>query len=389
MKIIMKSSKGLTLIEILIALTIHAIFILMLGGTFYALLSFGNKSQQVLVAREHGRRVIDYVDSRIRNAGLGMWKLESYDAVINALEPLTKSGKPLNNSTKNLRLPVAVTYDYQDGFSDSTLAKADTKTKKDITKKNEDERFIIGNILTLLYAERDTDKREDEDRVNLIIVSKDIQSVDITDFATDGGIFKFLSFGKNHYENSDFVYNTKNTKNDIRNWAVLTGSGVPFYTNSYQFAPSSYGIILWTYANEDTKVYAGDELLYLKCERIFAEDPRDKDKENGETVRNLKVQKLKDTAWGDVTPFESGILEIYMELHKDTNILDFYVLSTGGKDNTMTHDRPKDWPYTARPVESKEGDTEAWNKSKYCNDIVYVSRASWKLNNLCEGFVWD
>ena len=87
---------------------------------------------------------------------------------------MTKSGKPLNNTTKNLRLPVAVTYDYQDNLPTATLAKSDTKTKKDITKKNEDERLIIGNILTLLYAERENDSD-----VNLIVVHNGLLAVDI------------------------------------------------------------------------------------------------------------------------------------------------------------------------------------------------------------------
>ena len=116
-----------------------------------------------------------------------------------------------------------------------------------------------------------------------------------------------------------------------------------------------------------------DELLRLKCERIFAED------DTSDNARNFKVQKLSDgtlTDWGEKNSFETGILEIYAELDTDTSVLDFYVLSTGGRDR-LTHDRPDEWPSTAR-----------W-KDDYKNQVLYVSRASWKLNNLKENFDWE
>ena len=376
----MRHSRGFTLVELMTAMAVYGIFLAMLSGAFYALLTFGSRSQKVLVAREHGRRVIEYVDSRIRNAGLGLHALKSSEAVRNALKPLTSNnpGMPFYNS-KALNLPVAIAYYDHDDITDNVAQKA----KK--SKKPDDENIFIGNILTLLYAER-----ESNPNINLVIypVSKDnnkiaVQSDDVT---TIGTIFKFLKFDKpSQYELSKLEYKKSNedeNKNNINNWVVLRGSGVPFYTEPHRFGTYDiYGVKLKT-AKGTEKVYAGDELLYLRCESIFAENPRDNDKKVGEAVRNLKVQKLEGTSWGSVNPTETGILEIYAELNTRTNIFTLWVLSTGGKDS-IVHERPSDWPVTARPTD--------WNSKNnfYKYETLYVSKASWKLNNIYEHFNWD
>ena len=274
-----------------------------------------------------------------------------------------------------MKLPVAVIFYDDDDIRDNVVQKTESQTKKDKTRKEGDENIFIGNILTILYAER-----EEDSNINLVItpLSSDnktpTQSSDVT---TDGAIFKFLKFDEpSQYGESKL----ENNKSSINNWVVLRGSGIPFYTEPHQFTNAlghkidTYGVKLKT-AQGTEKVYAGDELLYLRCERIFAEDPASTD---DDTARNLKVQKLNGTYWGDQDPFESGILEIYAELDIRTNILTLWVLSTGGKD-TVIHERStlKDWPSTAR-----------W-QDKYQYDVLYVSRASWKLNNLCEGFDWS
>lgn len=371
----MRHSRGFTLVELMTAMAVYGIFLAMLSGAFYALLTFGSRSQKVLVARERGRRVIEYVDSRIRNAGLGLHALKSSEEVRNALKFLTNSsGKPLYNSKEALKLPVAVTFYDDNNIRDHVAQRAESQ------KKPDDENILIGNILTLLYAER-----ESNPNINLVIypVSKDnnkiaVQSDDVT---TSGTSFKFLKFDEpSQYDVSKLEYkkSSENNNININNWVVLRGSGVPFYTEPHRFGTYDiYGVKLKT-AKGTEKVYAGDELLYLRCESIFAEDPRDSDKKVGEAVRNLKVQKLEGTSWGQVNPIETGILEIYAELNTRTNIFTLWVLSTGGKDS-IVHERStlKDWPRTAR-----------W-QDNYEYETLYVSKASWKLNNIYEHFNWD
>lgn len=370
--------------ELMTAMAVYGIFLAMLSGAFYALLTFGSRSQKVLVARERGRRVIEYVDSRIRNAGLGLHALKSSEEVRDALTPLTSSGNLLYKSP-GLKLPVAVMYNYADGTlekNDEQIAYSSQLVRKSTKAEDTEEnrKIFIGNILILLYAERNTNSH-----VNLIIqiepeTSLDVQSRDVTTSLTDGKGFIFLDKDNMNYQKTGFIYNSRHKK-DIRNWALLRGSGVPFATNKYKGTDYAEGIKLMT--NKDAKVYAGDELLYLKCETIYADDPYTTD---NDTVRNLKVQKLENKEnpkkWGQVNPTETGILEIYAELNTRTNIFTLWVLSTGGKDS-IVHERPSDWPVTARPTD--------WNSKNnfYKYETLYVSKASWKLNNIYEHFNWD
>ncbi|MBQ9418745.1 MAG: hypothetical protein IJU31_00030, partial [Synergistaceae bacterium] len=170
------------------------------------------------------------------------------------------------------------------------------------------------------------------------------------------------------YSYYDFVSNSK----DIRAWVVSSGTGALIATSEDKVSKNKKRIDLFS-QKDDAKVPDGDELLRLKCERIFVEPPSDGDIKNGQHYRNLKVQKLLKSAWEASQPFELGILEIYMEMNEDKNIFTLWVLSTGGRD-TLARTRPNDWPEHAR-----------WDNDSYKNEVLYVSKASWKLRN----FKWS
>ena len=349
----------------------------------------------VMTARERGQRVVNYIGSRIERAGLGMWALESSKEIREALEPLTKeSGRPLYNKKYPLTLPVVITYEDNDDIANDSLKDAPIKKKNEITHDNKDKDIICGNVLTLLYAERNMDTGEnilgmkEEDKTPILIimtVSPDNQSADIS--AGVEKTFKFLDFSVNHYKNSKFVYDGSSPRRNINNWALLSGSGIPFSTQGTTKinGVDVYGIILKAYKN--ATVYDGDELMYLKCRRIFAENPRTYDRNHGVNVKQLKVQKLNDTSWTSskcrVNPYEFGILEIYMELDttrnendEPKNIFTLWVLSTGGQDR-MTHEKPHEWPEIAR-----------WS-DEYKSQVLYVSKGTWKLKNLHPNFKWN
>ena len=84
--------------------------------------------------------------------------------------------------------------------------------------------------------------------------------------------------------------------------------------------------------------------------------------------------------WGQAYHHVAGILEIYMELDSEDKRLDFYVLSTGGYDSATSKARPVTWPSRAYPTETE------WESSGYGKYVLYVSRASWKLNNIPKDF---
>ena len=487
-----KRSRGFTLAELLMALVIHSFFILMLGGTFYTLISFGSRSQMVMTARERGQRVINFIDSRVRNAGLGMWKLESSKEFREALAPLVNGStakKGFNNSdAKNITLPVIITYDYQDSIAEDGLY-------GDVIKSEDN--ILRGNVLTLLYAQHaddknftlknggyaimikdelnglpsnvkqlkekifqpiqnkiyeyyanniydgdlkkipiDIKKEVDDEAFNnfwaqflsegiknakksfdsatesayeteysnssqsgykaVVAATLDVISGD-TDVAwqsllkdllqyvnTKKNIFipqvtstlkpystfnsefthEFLS-GKDEYTSSDFSEkggnNNKGVINNLRSYAVLRGTGSPIIVNK-----DSLNLI------SCEPVLSGDELLYLKSVRVYATTPSDYDKTHGQQERNMKIQKLDGVQWGAANPYQNGILEIYAELDTKNSVLTVWVLSSGGRDNT-THFKPAEWPGRWREV----NDT---NDYKYY--VTYVSKGTWKLNNL-------
>ena len=66
--------RAFILTEILTGLMLQSMFVITLFGAFYMVLTFGTATQQTLAASDSGQIVISYVDNRIRNAGVGLWK---------------------------------------------------------------------------------------------------------------------------------------------------------------------------------------------------------------------------------------------------------------------------------------------------------------------------
>ena len=393
--------KGFTLAEILTGLLLQALFILVLCGTFYLLVSFGSGTQQILTARERGQRVISYFDSRIRNAGLGMSRLTSSNSYRTALEPLVKAGtdepNPLALTTtdtkKQLRLPVAIT-DY-DIPIENNLSKFNENMKKASVKSRDkgttnDKTIIYGNILTLIYSQ----KEEPKSQKNLVIVPVSADNVHLESkdeiMTNSQKDFMFIDFESN--SNPYNFYNPNNDDNpeqNIDNWAALVGTEIPLNTrrieNQRSFKTSDdvtkkgYFVTLINKNASNAIIHAGDELLHLRGERLFVADINDNDE------RNFRFQTLTND-WGRREPHQRDILEIYMELDTETNIFTLWVLASGGKDSRK-HKRPSSWPDTARPIKTSAKDN--WDTSDYCYHVVYVSKASWKLHNIPNGFVWN
>ena len=66
--------KAFLLTEQLMTILLQAGFILILVTAFYLMLNFYTKTPQVLTARNRAERVIQFVDDKIRHAGLGLWQ---------------------------------------------------------------------------------------------------------------------------------------------------------------------------------------------------------------------------------------------------------------------------------------------------------------------------
>ena len=361
----MRRSRAFILTELLTGMMLQAGFLLVLCTSFYMMLSFYTRTQQVLSARDKGERVIAYFDQRIRHAGLGFGKCTSSADVRNALWPiasLTASPKKVL-SNKDLALPVAVTYLNQDNFDDNDFNSASSN----IITNSLGHQAYCGNILTLIYAERENSQNF------YVIVSQD-PSITIT------GPSKVRNETRKGYNYKLLNYDTTISSADVKSTAltatypylIAPSVGLPFRIRNYyhndrvEYSKDNYPdtqIQRMSFLSLDISpvVNLADELHYLKCKRLFVE---------GIGVNsNFKYQNLT-SKWGNQIPHEKGILEIYMELDTVTKIFDLYVLSTGGEDKSVTRSKPTNWPDNAR-----------W-KNEYLNHALYVSHASWKLHNL-------
>ena len=440
----MKRSKGYILAEILTSMLLQAGFVLVLCGAFYILVSFSSASQQVLVARQRGQRVVQYLDSRIRSAGLGFYNCFNFENGATTIFPGAKGVKealqPFMGSRfrTGLKLPVALEF-----LDNSTMT--GTPRAWATYQADNGHRIQYGNMITFLYAKRNTsadinlvvtvdtahadtppvtkpniqnplwlieEKWSDdsalafvEANANLIVSSRRVDEAKRAydrcrgrGYSISTSIFcsivnEFFSYLANREKwetinrqinqireritdsdlvldiNLAYTYKFLSSENNfefvisenLNSWCVMAGTGTPFkivsnlnFEYAGGFAPAS-------------DIHTADELLYLKCERMFAADEAD--------GRSFYFQELSDD-WSDRTVFQDGILELYFELDTNTNILDLYVLSSGGKDGKV-HSRPQNWPGKAR-----------W-KSDYGYHVIYISKASWKLENIPDNFVWN
>lgn len=363
----MKRSRAFILSEQLMTIMLQAGFILVLCASFYQVMSFYTRTQQVLTARNHAERVISFMDDKIRNAGLGLWGCgNSCESVRNALEPFTGSKKPLNN----FRLPIAVTSDA-------------THTKPQILKDNNKVQY--GSYLTLLYGDRDLDDSR------ILIVTQEEQSVlesgkyRSTLSLLDGSHSDFVS--ANLQLVKKLFLNSEAKESNIERYAVTEATGVPMYIHEMPENGSTKGQIkVYTYGSP-LKLAAASELIPLKCMQMFVHDKKD-----GQG-RQFAFRELVEggTGWNETYNQEKGILDIYMELDTEKYTFTLWVLATGGYDASMNNPRPDTWPEQAQPTAAQWGKKINNNQdyTYYPHHIVYVSRATWKLNNIPQGFTWN
>lgn len=338
----MRRSRAFVLTEILMTLMLQAGFVLVLCSAFYVMVSFYTKTQQVMTARNHAERVIAFFDDKIRNAGLGLWVCDNSEEIRGTLGSLTSDPKPLHGRS----LPVSLT--------------VDQTTKASQTKSGN---VHYGGVITLLYAQRDFSTGNDQ---NILLVKGS------TDIQATGSTITLLDPKASNYTNSEFNSGPTDTTN-IKNWAVMEAVGVPFCIPNHNVS-ITHDIRGYGKARGKT-IPQGGELMYLRCMQMFVQDTSE--------GRSLAICELNDTAtnWGTVYNWEKGILEIYMELDTSTRIFTLWVLASGGTDSTLNNPRPSDWPSDAAPA--------TWSGSGYEQHIVYVSRASWKLNNIPPNFTWN
>ena len=346
---------------------LQAGFILVLCGTFYQLTSFYANVNQVLTARNHAERVISFVDDKIRHAGLGLWGCGSPATIRARLDKISKlrtSQLTPSSPRRGYRLPISLLCK-SDGLN--VVPEASSPLRTD------------GDALVLLYARSDNN-------LNMTFTTTTPFNR-VNDTSGNATITLIDDESKTSFDKeSEFVV-TDTSYSNIRRWAVTESVGMPFYISNIN------------YPNIDVSFYGTDsiklpetidipnagELMYLDCMQMFV----GKDEEIG---WQFKFRRLRDdgTEWGATYNQEIGILEIYTKLDPTNKIFTLYVLASGGENQGVSYPRPESWPPEAHPTaEEWESDSDSNPYKDHKHHIVYVSRASWKLNNIPPNFNWN
>lgn len=356
----MKKFKAFTLTEILTGTILQAGFVIVLMGAFYMLVNFQAANTKLITAREKGQRVLAYIENRIMHAGLGLWKCNS---------PFDIKGAFGNNfpAFDNLTLPIAVT-------------KGDTDSANGWASPTPDKKSGVyrGNLLTVLYTlpYMGTDKVFMIDNSNAGAV-KTI-SGDVT--------CRFVDVNNINITKLDEY--VEDDEDNLRSYKVAASSGAPLYISDII---SGTKLKLTTkFTGESIDIASGSELMTLQCERMYVHG----DAETNSIFARVKLKGY--SRWGnsggvtgaekDSEPisYENGILAIYFELDTNNNVLDCYVLASGGKDPLLDNPFPSSWPDNELTQTLKSN----WSKKGYNHHEVYVSRASWKLHNIPDSFSW-
>ena len=353
--------KAYFLAESLMGMALQAVLALSLMGAFYMLLTFSSSLSQTLEGYDRGQMVISYVDSRIRNAGLGLWGCNHVAGGASAPSPagvaeafdIASNWGALNKDY--FHLPVAVTSKTGSGSEGLSLDAID--------------KYYEGNILTLLYAHKDAAKPDEL----LVIRSSDNDPVTIS---ADQSVekFKFISFKQNYGTKADLKTNFNLTEsapapNNIKNWAVLEASGLPVIVSNFAESSTSnvYNFTLTAPHAHDVTVYPMSELLNLELKRMYVTGDSDN--------RNFVFQDPKanlNNGFDDPYYHTKDILEVYFKLttNVDPPLLDMKVLVSDGEriesDDAVC---PAEWP-------------SGYWQSDFGKHNFHVEQAQWRLYNL-------
>ncbi|MBQ7216816.1 MAG: hypothetical protein IJP54_01090 [Synergistaceae bacterium] len=350
--------RAFILTEILTGMMLQVMFAVVLCSAFYMILNFSTSAQQGFAANDKGQMVIAYFDSRIRNAGLGMWKCHGSADVRASLVSITAL------QDTNLCLPVAIVSSDDNGHE---------TVSHDISHDNRTGVYS-GNVVTLLYAHKDTNEITSESGnppVRLILITDNLQSKTVTNAErSTRNNFQLIDNKGNYnissYTSSNFFKGGNNE--NIRNYAVMESSGIPVYTSYNRRADNSDWVNLQAPSAAGVTVYPMSEMLNLECQKLYVRKDA-----NG---YNFVFQELNSSgSWGKFYYHTKDILDLYMTL--DTRpavpIFELRVLVSEGFNEQGTTTKPKDWP-------------GRWKNTGFDQYKVHVSKAAWKLYNLVPQF---
>lgn len=366
------------LTEILTGLLLQAGFIVTLCGAFYMLVTFSSSVSNAMSSDAQGQRVITYIEHRIKNAGLGFSKCNSPAKIAQAFQISDSNMKLLNG----LHLPVAIM----------------SKTGTGSERVSYDNRYYEGNILNLLYTQKDSNANE------LAVFSKRDSTDVIVIPPGSSDKFRFLyntrdytAGESNVYFKSKFRLNstinaTTLTSKNLRDWAVMEASGMPFMVSDFAKTKSKsiyYDFTITAPKSYPVSIYQMSEMLTLRFAKMY--------------VNNANIFAFQ-TASNDLNTFKDNlerehiyyqardILEIHMKLDTKPTIYGtrnvpnapvFYL-----KVLMKTGDQPTNDDGSVIPSVCPDNWPSAYWRDDFEQYSVQVLETSWKLYNLI-GFDFD
>ena len=371
----MKRSRAFILTEQLMTMLLQAGFILVLCMSFYMLTTFYAQTQQIMTARNHAERVISFVDNKIRYAGLGLWRCGNSETIATRLSNINMLSWT-HYASHGYKLPVSLKWD------------TNHKDREDIPLQSNAQ--TLGSVLTLLYAQRDLSAGGDYEVISAFAEQKNLDTIttemgNYSQYLECKNISLLDTTTKGHKARTESkLFSLTTSENDIRKYALMESVGLPMYLVGITASSVTLRVYEPDYSKatqlKNVVIPAGGELMGLSCMQMFVHGT---DAGEGRQFAYRELQ-ASGNEWNNTYNQEKGILDIYMERDNDSNTFTLWVLATGGYDASLNNSRPETWPKDAHPTESEWG---TGDYSTYPHHIVYVSRASWKLNNL-EGFSW-
>ena len=313
------SRRGFTLIELLAGLLmLSALGLTLLAGERWLLLAV-TRAERIFTARSRGHRVISFVEPRVLHAGLGLSSCRGAGALRQAFGDDAPMVANWSGSSPFIRV-------YKD-------------TPIPMTPAEEENGVLRGTAFCALYARPS----------GLVLGTADGEALSLS----PGGTAR-LDILVGDWASSGFY--TGRSRN-LRSWGTLPLSGMPFYLVSRTGRKVSLSFA--GSMSLPVELSPVDELLSLQCERFCVRS-------------GVFCFQGMETGWypPDFYPREEGVLALWVEWEPSSRAFSLWVLASGGPAVFGWTGRPAEWPEDA-PWQEGFGQHE-----------LYVSRASWRLENL-------
>lgn len=143
-------------------------------------------------------------------------------------------------------------------------------------------------------------------------------------------------------------------KNDLRSWVTFPLMRIPVHA---AYAGGSITVSMAEASGLSATIYPFDEMHYLRASRFYAQN-------------EIMFSEELRTAWTHVEARLEGVLEMWFEWTPSKNLLEAWILTTGGGISSGRSTRPADWPLEA-----------PWRAS-FERHSVLVTRGAWILRNM-------